>query len=96
MVGAVVGATKAADEMGKLRAIMPDQMFLVPGVGAQGGTVDDVRPMCRPAPSSAGQLGVVVNASRSVLYPDQQTGDWQEDVKNAASDFSDSLSGLLP
>jgi orotidine-5'-phosphate decarboxylase len=93
-LGAVVGATKAADEMGGLRELMPDQMFLVPGVGAQGGTVDDVRPMCRADATSAGQLGVIVNASRSVLYPASGAGDWQQDVQTAAIAFADSLKTL--
>lgn len=93
-LGAVVGATKAADEMGSLRDLMPNQMFLVPGVGAQGGTVDDVRPMCRPEAASAGQLGVVVNASRSVLYPDGTEVDWQLGVANAARSFADALRAL--
>lgn len=94
-LGAVVGATKAADEMGTLRKIMPDQMFLVPGVGAQGGTVDDVRPMCRAGASSAGQLGVIVNASRSVLYPGSEGADWQQAIKSAAIEFADSLRTLV-
>jgi orotidine-5'-phosphate decarboxylase len=93
-LGAVVGATKAAGEMGKLREIMPDQMFLVPGVGAQGGTVEDVRPMCRPESQSCGQLGVIVNASRSVLYPGSGEQDWQQGVRQAANKFADSLRTL--
>ncbi|HCT45776.1 MAG: orotidine-5'-phosphate decarboxylase [Phycisphaerae bacterium] len=93
-LGAVVGATKAGDEMGKLRELMPDQMFLVPGVGAQGGTVEDVRPMCRLDASSAGQLGVIVNASRSVLYPQANTERWQDGVHQAAIGFAESLRTL--
>lgn len=93
-LGAVVGATKAADEMGILRELMPNQMFLVPGVGAQGGTVDDVRPMCRPGAGSSGQLGVIVNASRSVLFPNSGGSDWQQNIRQAAIDFADSLRSL--
>lgn len=93
-LGAVVGATKAADEMGNLRDLMPNQMFLVPGVGAQGGTVDDVRPMCRPEAACAGQLGVIVNASRSVLYPESTKVDWQQGVANAARSFANDLRAL--
>lgn len=93
-LGAVVGATKAADEMGTLRELMPNQMFLVPGVGAQGGTVDDVRPMCRPGAGSSGQLGVIVNASRSVLFPNTGGSDWQQNIRQAAIDFADSLRSL--
>lgn len=76
--GAVVGATKSAD--GKaLRAIMPNQYFLVPGYGAQGGKPDDVRALLRPD-----KKGVVVTASRSVIYPKWTAKDWRDDVRAAA------------
>ncbi|MCR9074754.1 MAG: hypothetical protein NXI07_01815, partial [bacterium] len=58
------------------------------------GTVDDVRPMCRPEAASAGQLGVIVNASRSVLYPSSGEQDWQQGVAQAAAEFSDALKSL--
>src|SRR5262249_2518895 len=60
-VGAVVGATKAADAA-SLRKRMPDQIFLVPGYGAQGGRLDDVRPMLRPGARWPGDSGVLVTA----------------------------------
>ncbi len=86
-LGAVVGATKSADGRA-LREIMPDQMFLVPGVGAQGGTVDDVRSLVRTNAATAGQLGVIVNASRSVNYPPAMPGkSWQDAIENAAGVF---------
>lgn len=95
-IGAVVGATKAASEMGILRSIMPNQIFLVPGVGAQGGTVDDVRPMCRKDAMKAGQLGVIVNASRAVLYPESTDGSWLNTIHVAASRFSNEMRTLVP
>lgn len=75
-IGAVVGATKASDAA-DLRARMPNTVFLVPGYGAQGGTVEDLRPMLRPSfaatPHDApSQAGIVVTASRSVIYPTAQ------------------------
>jgi len=85
-IGAVVGATKAT-EAAALRERMPDQFFLVPGFGAQGGTVEDVRGMTRPGRSgrSAGDLGVLVNASRSVIYAKPQAGEkWTFAVRAAA------------
>lgn len=94
-LGAVVGATKAADEMGTIRSLMPQQMFLVPGVGAQGGTVEDVRPMCRKGAQSAGQLGVIVNASRSVLYPQSGQGSWINTIHTAAMSFASDVGTLL-
>lgn len=95
-LGAVVGATKSAEEMAMLREIMPNQMFLVPGVGAQGGTVDDVRPLCRKQAQGAGQLGVIVNASRSVLYPEHAQGSWINGVHVAATSFANELRALVP
>lgn len=58
----VTGATKASD-LKALRAQFPQHFFLVPGVGAQGGTVKDV---CDNAITDFG--GLLINASRSILY----------------------------
>ena len=58
----VVGATKA-DMIGKIRKIAPDSFFLVPGVGAQGGSLEDV--------ANAGltrDCGLLINASRSIIF----------------------------
>lgn len=92
--GAVVGATKAADGR-MLREHMPEQVFLVPGYGAQGGTADDVRALLRAGAQSPGACGVVVNASRSVLYPGD-AGDWWQAVATAAEHFAADLRGILP
>lgn len=90
-VGAVVGATKAA-EAAALRARMPDQIFLVPGYGAQGGTAEDVRVMLRPGATSPGKAGVLVNASRSVIYAfDAAEKDWAASVGRAAEQFAGDL-----
>lgn len=93
-VGAVVGATKAG-EGARLRERMGEQIFLVPGYGAQGGTLDDVRTMVRPG-GSRGQSGVLVTASRSVIYSfDDSAGkDWRVAVRKAAERLRDELSGL--
>lgn len=83
-LGAVVGATKASDAAA-LRAIMPNQVFLVPGYGAQGGTADDIRVMLRPG-QGLSRAGVLVTASRSVIYPSQspeKAAGWVESVRTA-------------
>lgn len=91
-LGAVVGATKSAQDGQSLRGRMPNQFLLVPGVGAQGGTAEQVRPLARPSASSVATLGVVVNASRSVLYPQMMPGrSWQAEVRAAAEVFAQSL-----
>jgi len=58
----VVGATKST-EFTNIRQIAPDNFLLVPGVGAQGGSLEDV---CRYGMNK--DCGLIVNASRSIIY----------------------------
>lgn len=89
-VGAVVGATKAADGAA-LRARMPNQYFLVPGFGAQGGTIEDVQALT----DDRGGGGVIVNASRSVIYASGEgKKSWMEGVQSAAAEFSSQLAAI--
>lgn len=58
----VVGATRASD-LEYIRSIIPDHFLLVPGVGAQGGSLEEV--------SKYGlnkNAGLLVNASRAILF----------------------------
>ena len=60
----VVGATQAAD-LENIRSIIPDHFLLVPGVGAQGGSLEEV--------SKFGLIkdaGLLVNASRAIIFAD--------------------------
>lgn len=86
-VGAVVGATHA-EALARLRAAMPRAWFLVPGVGAQGGTPDDVA-----GAFGADGRGVLVNASRSILYAHETRADvpWRDAVADAALELRDAL-----
>jgi orotidine-5'-phosphate decarboxylase len=59
-VGAVFGAT-APEHLGRARELMPRAPFLLPGIGAQGGRVDDLRPAFAP-----GRAAGLVSASRSI------------------------------
>ncbi|MEO1534504.1 MAG: orotidine-5'-phosphate decarboxylase [Planctomycetota bacterium] len=83
-VGAVVGLTKAS-EAAHLRERMPRQVFLVPGYGAQGGTAAELRPLLTD--DNTPGRGVLVNASRSVIYAD--------DVAAAASRMRDELAAVI-
>lgn len=58
----VVGATHP-DDFKKIRAIVPDHFLLVPGVGAQGGSLEDV---CTFGLNK--DCGLLVNSSRAILY----------------------------
>jgi orotidine-5'-phosphate decarboxylase len=61
----VVGATKA-EMLLKIRRIVPDHFLLVPGIGAQGGSLEDV---VRYGMNSV--CGLLVNSSRAILYADK-------------------------
>ncbi|MHC4415441.1 MAG: orotidine-5'-phosphate decarboxylase [Planctomycetota bacterium] len=85
-LGAVVAATTPADA-GALRRLMPQQIFLVPGFGAQGGRVEDIRPCFGPEGK-----GAIVTASRSVIYAfDPQRDRWADAVSDAAKAFADQI-----
>jgi orotidine-5'-phosphate decarboxylase len=58
----VVGATRA-EEIGEVRKLVPDHFFLVPGVGAQGGSLEDVAKYGWNA-----DCGLLVNSSRGIIY----------------------------
>ena len=58
----VVGATKA-EYFKSIRDIVPDSFLLVPGVGAQGGNLQDV---CKYGLNS--QVGLLINSSRGIIY----------------------------
>ena len=62
----VVGATKA-EAMAEIRKIIPDHFMLVPGVGAQGGSLEDV---ARYGMNS--HCGLLVNSSRGIIYASQE------------------------
>ncbi|MFL5907284.1 MAG: orotidine-5'-phosphate decarboxylase [Solirubrobacterales bacterium] len=59
--GAVVGAT-APQYLARLRELMPDSVFLIPGVGAQGGRPEDLGPALSPGRPAS----VLVAAARSI------------------------------
>jgi orotidine-5'-phosphate decarboxylase len=58
----VVGATQT-QQLAHIRSIVPDHFLLIPGVGAQGGDLDEV---CQTAMNADG--GILVNVSRAVIF----------------------------
>jgi orotidine-5'-phosphate decarboxylase len=80
----VVGATRAED-VAHIRSLIPNHFLLVPGVGAQGGSLADV--------SAAGlnaHCGLLVNSSRGILYASNQ-----EDYASAAAAEAQKLQGEM-
>jgi orotidine-5'-phosphate decarboxylase len=67
-VGAVVGAT-APERLAALRDRMPHAIFLLPGVGAQGGNVEELAPAF-----GGGPAGGLISASRGIVAAHERTG----------------------
>ena len=87
-LGAVVGATKPQDAA-VLRRLMPQQIFLVPGWGAQGAGAAEIRPCF----DERGR-GAIVNASRSVIYAGGDGPDWKDRVRAAATAFAGEVAAV--
>jgi orotidine-5'-phosphate decarboxylase len=81
-VGAVIGAT-SPEAVERARELMPRQVLLLPGVGAQGGRTGDLAAAFRDHPA-----GGLVVAARSVIYAwRERRGDWQQSVRLAAAEL---------
>ena len=74
----VVGATKA-EYFKEIRKIVPNSFLLVPGVGAQGGNLQDV---CKYGLSE--NIGLLINSSRGIIYASKDTNFAKEARKKAA------------
>lgn len=79
-LGAVVGATEPK-HIERLRIAMPRAVFLIPGVGAQGGKVEDLAAAFTP-----GRAGALITVSRALVNAWEQTGgDPVESARAAAA-----------
>jgi orotidine-5'-phosphate decarboxylase len=87
-VGAVVGAT-FPQEVAEARRLLPRSVLLLPGVGAQGGSAEDLGEAF-----SIGPAGALVSASRSVLYADRGA-DWQKAAAAEAGRLAGELRAVL-
>ena len=84
----VVGATQA-DALQKIRGIIPDAFLLVPGVGAQGGSLEEV---ARYGLNE--NVGLLVNSSRGIIYA-SQGDDFAEVAATAAKNLQAQMALLL-
>ncbi len=62
----VIGATQA-DEFINIRKLLPDHFFLVPGVGAQGGSLQEISEKAMNK-----DIGLLVNVSRAIIYASEK------------------------
>lgn len=84
----VTGATQAA-ELANLRTLAPDHFFLVPGVGAQGGSLKEVSEK-----GMSKDCGLLVNASRAIIYASEGE-DFAEAAAEAARAYADEMKEYL-
>ncbi len=84
----VVGATKA-DMLGKVREIIPHHFLLVPGVGAQGGSLQEVAKY-----GMNSECGLLVNSSRKILYA-SSNNDFAEKAREEALKVQQEMKMLL-
>ncbi len=80
----VVGATKA-EYLADIRNIIPDNFLLVPGVGAQGGNLQDV---CKYGMNDS--VGLLINSSRGIIYAASN-----ENFAHAAASKAEELQGEM-
>lgn len=84
----VVGATKA-EYFTEIRKIIPDSFLLVPGVGAQGGSLQEV---CKYGMNE--QVGLLINASRSIIYASQEK-DFDQKARAEALKMQQEMEAIL-
>lgn len=85
----VVGATKA-ESLTAIREIAPRHFLLVPGVGAQGGSLQDVARY-----GMIDECGLLVNSSRGIIYASSGE-DFAEAAAKAARELAEEMKTLLP
>ena len=84
----VVGATQAKMLRG-IRRLIPNHFLLVPGVGAQGGSLEEVARY-----GMNGRCGLLVNSSRSIIYADS-TERFAEAAAEKSAELAAEMAGLL-
>jgi orotidine-5'-phosphate decarboxylase len=85
----VIGATQA-DSFEQVRKICPDHFFLVPGVGAQGGSLEAIS-----AKAMNADIGLLVNVSRAVIYASEKE-DFAGEAAAIAAQYQHEMLSYLP
>ncbi len=84
----VVGATKASD-LENVRKIIPDNFLLVPGIGFQGGSLEEVSKY-----GLNSDCGLLVNASRAIIFASDKEN-FAEEARIIAQQYQTEMSGYL-
>lgn len=84
----VVGATKA-EYLADIRQIIPNSFLLVPGVGAQGGNLQEV---CKYGMND--QVGLLINSSRGIIYASKEAN-FAQAAANKALELQEQMAEIL-
>jgi orotidine-5'-phosphate decarboxylase len=84
----VIGATQA-DAFVQIRKIVPDHFFLVPGVGAQGGSLQEISEKAMNK-----DVGLLVNVSRAIIYASEKE-DFAAEARAIAQQYQFEMKGYL-
>lgn len=85
----VIGATRA-DEFANIRKITPDHFYLVPGIGAQGGSLKEISEK-----AMIKDCGILVNVSRAIIYASAGE-DFAEAAETIAKNYHVEMASYLP
>jgi orotidine-5'-phosphate decarboxylase len=84
----VIGATQAI-ELTNVRKILPNHFLLIPGVGAQGGSLQDVYRFGKNK-----EVGLLVNASRAIIYA-SNAENFADEAKKVAMEYQSEMAALM-
>ncbi|NOT52754.1 MAG: orotidine-5'-phosphate decarboxylase [Chitinophagaceae bacterium] len=84
----VIGATQA-NEFTNIRKLTPDHFYLVPGVGAQGGSLKEISEK-----AMIKDCGILVNVSRAIIYASGKN-DFAEKAREAAKAYQQEMNSYL-
>jgi len=84
----VVGATHA-DEFPNIRQLTPEHFYLVPGVGAQGGSLKEISEKAMTK-----DCGILVNASRAIIYVSGKE-DFADEARIIAKQYQSEMASYL-
>ena len=84
----VVGATKAP-MLTEIRKLIPEHFLLIPGVGAQGGSLQEV---CKHGLNK--DIGLLINSSRSIIYASNQE-DFAEKAAEEAKKIAEEMREII-
>jgi len=85
----VIGATQSKS-LKSIRKLLPKAFFLIPGIGFQGGSLEEVA-----SNSLNKEVGILVNSSRAIIYSFKNDYTFKNDVEDAAKEIQNKMHKIL-